>query len=591
MVNILKRIFILLFTLYIFKASATVENLEQGILFYKQGDLEKGSELFRKIQFGDKINWTKKVIFLMNYNYHKSNYNEVWRSHQILERTQRSNHESLRLALLAEYSAKVCPFQNYKDIFTSDPIGEDFKNLLFASVFRNYRKFITPDYQVGDTFEKWFQDGVLVSSLSQFSDLYLRDIPNSKLISGSNCRNLFDTHIGDQLYSQNKEFEYLILFLQNKNSPFYKPEILARGFELSQQLKIANPILEERLNDLSVDSFKNIKEPERRFLWNLKVSKNQISEELKNKTILDIVKNAKTVEDIEWIALVDLKKTDIDLKLKLLELLNSFDKYQKNTDVLYELCYTYWKKNNLQKTLFYLRLLLNEGGNNQLTNFAAQIFTEIKWDDTSLGAFAASIPKSLWLKFNLDLLKKYAFNGNRKEFYSVLKRIPKNHYFFKELNLYVSVLERNANKLKKELNSKNNFSNNRLKQSAINFINDYAKVQLQLSQADFQNLKSINQIIILKLKSLLNKASDSENENIQQLIFTFTNSLDDNWIKGNSAVRNGILKLGQLDLKTLKSSNGNLNIPFEYPTQLPYREFYIRPLENNYEIWDNWDNY
>jgi hypothetical protein len=188
------------------------------------------------------------------------------------------------------------------------------------------------------------------------------------------------------------------------------------------------------------------------------------------------------------------------------------------------------------------------------------------------------------------ILKQAAYKGDRARFAQILKRlgtgVPEP-----QLHLLHSLAYRDLLGFKKFISLSTGVTSHspvtsgsvrRLSQHIFNFLDDLALAQYDFTPAQLKNLTLFYSEILKTLKQgLENPLADSEH--LQQLIYAFSQTKQDQWIAGNATIRRGIVKIGKVSL----NENTSLVCPFKLsaPRSLPLREHFFMPVGYRDQYW------
>jgi hypothetical protein len=557
-------------------------NLSQGIMFLEQDNLSSAQKMFHQISFPSS-EWQTKVLALMRYHFAKRDYQEVWRIGQVLNRTGRVSEEQKLLMKSAMYLHQSC-------ILDTDSTIEGFDYLLDAATYRFPNKYSTQSTEWGESFQAW-DEGHHRTALSSSLNFYLTEIPKAKLLSGQGCSKL-RFGLDDKLRAKKGELHAIIGFFETRSQlkeqfkiqPRFELLLLARGLELSHTTKIKEPLLDDELEKMSLASLIELPDPERRFLWSARMATKPWSDAETFKFIKQTILTSTDPATADWLAQLDLNKVALADRIFILEKLLEYQQLSENNFLLLQLAEAYWLRQDTKKTLRVLRRLLIEGfGQTDQTielaslDLAAQIFSELKWDESVMGAMQASLPKALWVGLHLRVLKQAAYKGEKIRFEQILKRLGRNSSGGQQVELLRSLAYRNLTTFKKLLLNVGPAKNAslRLSRHALSLLDDLAAAQFDFSPATIKSLGRFYDEIVKVLRQVLENPME-EDEHLQQLVYAFSQAVEGQWIEGNATVRRGIIKAGKVSLK----EEVLIVCPFKLaiPKTLPLRELIFKPV-------------
>lgn len=550
--------------------------LDQGITELEQGRLSAAQTYFREISYKTP-DWSAKALALMRYHYLKKDYQEVWRIGQILRRT---GHQSLEQRLLE----KSAMFREQVCILEVDSTLARFDNLLNVATYRGHNKYSGGPFQFAKSFQAW-DEGSHNTSLSSSLTFYLTEIPKAKLLRGKGCSNL-RFNLDDDLSSKKNELESIVQYFRGRGELndllIVKPQpellLLAHALELSKALGQKEFVLNDEIKKLNLDILLEIPDSERRFLWSARDALNPWSDSERFYFAKQTILTSNDPATVDWLAQLDLTKISINDRILILEKLVDYEQLSDNSFLLLNLAQSYWVHQDIKKTLQVLRRLLIEAKGQReesielaSLDLAVQIFSELKWNESVLGALQASLPRNMWVSLHSRLLKQAAFRGERARFEQVLKRLHKN-IPDQQVELLRTLAYRNLQSFKKILMVE---SNKHLSRQTLTFLDDLAAAQFDSPPSSIKNLNLFFIQINLFLKKLIENPNE-DGEHLQQLIYIFSQTSSDQWLQGNASIRRGIVQAGKVTLKEDKA----LVCPFKLliPKTLPFRELIFKPI-------------
>ncbi len=539
-------------------SAVTPTPLQTGIIYLDQDQPLEATKAFRNIPF-DSADWKAKVLAWMRYSFVKKDYDEVWRLWQLLKKTNNASDEALLLMKTAAFLNRTCPLE-FPQVM--EPTKEPVDALLEAATYRFRSRFIPARVaEWNDTFLLWFS-GTSTTSLSISGLFALSEIPSAQLIKNGGC-NLEWFPLEKPAAALRAELNALLRFLKANSHLRDNVEIIntdkllitARGLALAKFLNEEVAELREVVANVPLNELIKMSEPERRFLWFERLSIIPLNSKDQSVFALSVLLQAEDADAAHWLELVDLNSLPTETKLTLLEKLLKFDTLGENEYLLFQLAQSFWENDDTTQTLQSLRRLLvlrstplSEPFKQASLNLAAEVFAAIKSSNSSLGAFYASVPNSLWKEFNRKLAMDLAIQGHSQDLRKLeQKEKIKLLLHPSQWNALEAVAIRSPRRLRQVF--KQNSQRGRLNKPLMVFIDELAARQLSITTINLDHLKSINEVIATQLKNALNELNGGDHESLQLLLFTFTTLNSNSWIAGNATVRRGIIKAGHISFK------------------------------------------
>jgi DNA-binding transcriptional ArsR family regulator len=568
-------------------------DLEQARGAFQGGNTQQAAEFYGKIT-PDDPEWSDKLEDSIRWFFINKKYQSAWRVTQLALRTHIQIKDLSYYEKLSALKFGACPLGS-----RVAPLS--FELLAQAHAVRFYQRLANEPTAPKSASEA-ADRGMQVSALADFATPYLRDLKNTKLISGMGCRFNRPKFANTQM-AEERELDLLRLYMARVTAyPEERPgddrPIQIRIMELARKLKygdLSKAIL-TMFSRVSIEDWARLKDPERRYLWNVLQEEGLVPARMlvvgsrEDTIVKNILPTTEAVDAASWLGIVNFDEWPIKDREVLFAFLDQLIDLPYHDEIILRRAILSYEAGAHQQTVEYLRRILatpeaSEVSRQGALTIVERLLSEYQYNEGMLGAIQGAVPVAYWPRVYRGILIDHALRGNLQGFLAIENQLMSKNKSSNSMSrlppdllaIYEALAHRKSLEYAKMVES----LRERRPNEFMIYANDIATRAEGLSDEEFEKIEAV----IAQLVKLLRKDLDSGKAQTQvsSLLASLERSSHDQRSLAEKAARGGVTHIGAVNIRPLVK----LQNPFAWTQGVTTsrRDFLVVPAQVGDRAW------